>query len=123
VWALLSIWFEPRKLRLRSFSVQGERLDERPQNAPLTPKGRRRPALGHPRVPDGELQVERHRPSRVSDSQLYIPPTKSQARGGAEAVQDVPLSNDDLPTLIDLGLVEMRDAGPALTNAGHAALD
>jgi hypothetical protein len=34
-----------------------------------------------------------------------------------------PVSDADLRTLIDLGLVEMRDDVPVLTNAGHAALD
>ena len=34
-----------------------------------------------------------------------------------------PLSESDLTTLIDLGLIEMRDDVPVLTPAGHAALD
>ena len=34
-----------------------------------------------------------------------------------------PVSDADLSALIDLGLVEMRDDAPVLTNAGHAALD
>jgi hypothetical protein len=34
-----------------------------------------------------------------------------------------PVSDVDLRALIDLGLVEMRDDVPVLTNAGHAALD
>lgn len=34
-----------------------------------------------------------------------------------------PLRDADLRVLIDLGLVEMRDGAPVLTNAGHAALD
>jgi hypothetical protein len=34
-----------------------------------------------------------------------------------------PVSDADLRALIDLGLVEMRDDAPVLTNAGHAALD
>jgi hypothetical protein len=34
-----------------------------------------------------------------------------------------PVSDADLRTLINLGLVEMRDEAPVLTNAGHAALD
>jgi hypothetical protein len=34
-----------------------------------------------------------------------------------------PISDADLGALIDLGLVEMRDDAPVLTNAGHAALD
>ena len=34
-----------------------------------------------------------------------------------------PVSDADLSALIDLGLVEMRDDPPVLTNAGHAALD
>jgi hypothetical protein len=34
-----------------------------------------------------------------------------------------PLSESDLTTLIDLGLIEMRDDAPVLTPAGHAALD
>jgi hypothetical protein len=34
-----------------------------------------------------------------------------------------PLSDADLRALIDLGLVEIRDDAPVLTNAGHAALD
>jgi hypothetical protein len=34
-----------------------------------------------------------------------------------------PVSESDLRTLIGLGLVEMRDDAPVLTNNGHAALD
>lgn len=34
-----------------------------------------------------------------------------------------PLSDADLRALIELGLVEMRDDAPVLTNAGHAVLD
>jgi hypothetical protein len=34
-----------------------------------------------------------------------------------------PVSDSDLKTLIDLGLVEMRDDVPVLTNAGHDALN
>jgi hypothetical protein len=34
-----------------------------------------------------------------------------------------PVSDPDLRALIDLGLVEMQDDAPVLTNAGHAALD
>ena len=34
-----------------------------------------------------------------------------------------PISDADLRALIDLGLVEMRDDVPVLTNAGHDALD
>jgi hypothetical protein len=34
-----------------------------------------------------------------------------------------PVNDNDLKTLIDLGLVEMRDGLPELTRAGHDALD
>jgi hypothetical protein len=34
-----------------------------------------------------------------------------------------PVSAGDLHTLLELGLVEMRDDAPVLTNAGHAVLD
>jgi hypothetical protein len=34
-----------------------------------------------------------------------------------------PVSDVDLRALIDLGLVEMRDDAPVLTNSGHEALD
>jgi hypothetical protein len=34
-----------------------------------------------------------------------------------------PVSDADLRALIDLGLVEMRDDTPVLTNVGHDALD
>jgi hypothetical protein len=34
-----------------------------------------------------------------------------------------PISEADLSTLIDLELIEMRDDGPVLTNAGHTVLD
>jgi hypothetical protein len=34
-----------------------------------------------------------------------------------------PVSLDDLQTLIDMGLVEMRDEVPLLTNEGERALD
>jgi hypothetical protein len=34
-----------------------------------------------------------------------------------------PVSDADLGALIDLGLVEIRDDIPVLTNAGHAVLD
>jgi len=34
-----------------------------------------------------------------------------------------PVSPADLAALTDLGLIEMRDDGPVLTQAGHDALD
>ena len=34
-----------------------------------------------------------------------------------------PVADSDLLTLINLGLVDMREDIPALTNAGHAVLD
>jgi hypothetical protein len=34
-----------------------------------------------------------------------------------------PVSPDDLSTLIEMGLIEMRDEVPALTNEGERALD
>jgi hypothetical protein len=34
-----------------------------------------------------------------------------------------PVSDHDLSTLIDLGLIEMRDDVPVLTPAGHDVLD
>lgn len=34
-----------------------------------------------------------------------------------------PVSPTDLAALTDLGLIEIRDAGPALTQAGHDALE
>ena len=34
-----------------------------------------------------------------------------------------PVSPDDLGALIEMGLVEMRDDKPVLTDAGHRALD
>ena len=34
-----------------------------------------------------------------------------------------PVNEDDLRVLMELGLLEMRDDGPALTNPGHAVLD
>ena len=34
-----------------------------------------------------------------------------------------PVSPDDLTALIELGLVEMRDGAPILTNVGDRALD
>src|SRR6201990_1172955 len=42
MWSLrrLSIWSEPRKLRLRSFNVPGRDQMNVHKNAPLTPKGR-----------------------------------------------------------------------------------
>jgi hypothetical protein len=41
----------------------------------------------------------------------------------AKRLKLTPVSDADLRTLIDLGLVEMRDDDPVLTNAGHAVLD
>jgi hypothetical protein len=41
----------------------------------------------------------------------------------AKRVKLSPVSESDLRELIDLGLVEMRDDEPVLTNSGHAALD
>ena len=41
----------------------------------------------------------------------------------AKRLKMSPVSDDDLRKLIDLGLVEIRDDVPALTNAGHAVLD
>jgi hypothetical protein len=34
-----------------------------------------------------------------------------------------PVSPDDLRTLLEMGLVEMRDEVPELTNEGHRALE
>jgi hypothetical protein len=34
-----------------------------------------------------------------------------------------PVSPDDLSTLIEMGLIEMRDDAPVLTNDGERALD
>jgi hypothetical protein len=34
-----------------------------------------------------------------------------------------PVSPDDLRTLIEMGLIEMRDETPVLTNKGDSALD
>ena len=34
-----------------------------------------------------------------------------------------PVNQDDLRTLIEMGLVEMRNDSPALTNEGHRAID
>jgi hypothetical protein len=34
-----------------------------------------------------------------------------------------PISESDLATLTDLGLIEMRDDAPVLTPAGHDVLD
>jgi hypothetical protein len=34
-----------------------------------------------------------------------------------------PVSEADLATLTELGLIEMRDDGPVLTQAGHNTLD
>ena len=41
----------------------------------------------------------------------------------AKRLKFSPVSPADLATLIDLGLIEMRDDVPVLTNAGHAVLD
>jgi hypothetical protein len=41
----------------------------------------------------------------------------------ARRLKLLPVSDPDLRALIDLGLVEMRDDAPVLTNAGHAVLD
>jgi hypothetical protein len=41
----------------------------------------------------------------------------------AKRLKMSPVSPADLSALIDLGLIEMRDDEPALTNAGHAVLD
>jgi ribosomal protein S19E (S16A) len=34
-----------------------------------------------------------------------------------------PVSPDDLQTLIEMGLIEMRDEAPVVTNEGERALD
>jgi hypothetical protein len=34
-----------------------------------------------------------------------------------------PISESDLRALMELGLIEIRDDAPVLTNSGHAALD
>jgi len=41
----------------------------------------------------------------------------------AKRLKLTPVSDTDLRALIDLGLVELRDDEPVLTNAGHAVLD
>lgn len=41
----------------------------------------------------------------------------------AKRLKMSPVSDDDLRKLIDLGLVEIRDDVPVLTNTGHGVLD
>jgi hypothetical protein len=41
----------------------------------------------------------------------------------AKRLKMSPVSTLDLNILTDLGLIEMRDDVPVLTNAGHAAID
>ena len=41
----------------------------------------------------------------------------------AKRTKLMPVSPGDLETLIEMGLVEMRDDAPVLTNEGHQALD
>jgi hypothetical protein len=41
----------------------------------------------------------------------------------AKRTKLTPVNPDDLKTLIEMGLVEMRDDMPVLTNEGHRALD
>ena len=41
----------------------------------------------------------------------------------AKRTKLTPVNPDDLNTLIDMGLVEIRDDAPMLTNEGHRALD
>ena len=41
----------------------------------------------------------------------------------AKRTKLTPVSPSDLETLIEMGLVEMRDDAPMLTNEGHQALD
>jgi hypothetical protein len=41
----------------------------------------------------------------------------------AKRTKFMPVSADDLRTLIEMGLIEMRDEVPVLTNEGERALD
>jgi hypothetical protein len=41
----------------------------------------------------------------------------------AKRIKLIPLQDDDLQTLLELGLVEMQDDQPVVTAAGLAALD
>ena len=41
----------------------------------------------------------------------------------AKRTKLTPVSPSDLKTLVEMGLVEMRDDAPMLTNEGHHALD
>lgn len=41
----------------------------------------------------------------------------------AKRTQLLPVDPDHLRELIELGLVELRDGAPAITNAGHQVLD
>jgi hypothetical protein len=41
----------------------------------------------------------------------------------AKRLKMSPVSAADLSTITDLGLIEMQDDVPVLTNAGHAVLD
>jgi hypothetical protein len=41
----------------------------------------------------------------------------------AKRTKFTPVSEDDLMALIELGLIEMRDEEPMLTDEGHRALD
>jgi len=41
----------------------------------------------------------------------------------AKRIKLIPLKDDDLQTLLELGLVEMQDEQPVITEAGLAALE
>ena len=41
----------------------------------------------------------------------------------AKRTKLTPVSPSDLKTLLEMGLIEMRDDAPVLTNAAHQALD
>jgi hypothetical protein len=71
------------------------------------------------------------RPRMTDDSSPFVQFDLDRAIGLRWTLRDIkakrlkmlPVNATDLSTLIDLGLVEMRDDVPVLTNAGYAVLD
>jgi hypothetical protein len=85
---------------------------------------------GKPYLPEGRRCTGRHRHNVLKSSgtspnfRNTVASRKSPVAGSLVRLNAIaPVSDGDLRALIDLGLVEMRDGAPVLTQTGHDALD
>src|ERR1700710_2500678 len=91
----LSIWSEPRKLRLRSFSVPGRDQMNIHKNAPLTPKGRE--AMVRSVVEGGLSQADAAYQFNTASKTVAKWVKRFRAEGG-EGLRDRPSSPHSSPS-------------------------